>query len=195
MVALNWQRLDAAMMLNHAMFSNTNGYVLKPAGYRPASGSIRRETLCLKVDFLSGTNLVGNRKGKLRAYVKVELHVETSSERREDGLPKYGKVREGDYKARTNTYSCKEVAGGDLVEFHGQQVIFDNVRDVVPELTFVRFKVMDDERAARDELVGWNCFRLDRLPIGKWKMDVLDEKAKATDGKIILNVEKNYTPN
>lgn len=33
-VALNWQKVDEGMMLNHAMFQGTGGYVLKPEGYR-----------------------------------------------------------------------------------------------------------------------------------------------------------------
>ncbi|EPE05855.1 phospholipase c [Ophiostoma piceae UAMH 11346] len=33
-VALNWQKVDEGMMLNHAMFQGTGGYVLKPDGYR-----------------------------------------------------------------------------------------------------------------------------------------------------------------
>ncbi|CAK7267574.1 hypothetical protein SEPCBS57363_002660 [Sporothrix epigloea] len=34
MVALNWQTLDKAMMLNHGLFEGSNGWVLKPASYR-----------------------------------------------------------------------------------------------------------------------------------------------------------------
>ncbi|CAK7232608.1 hypothetical protein SBRCBS47491_008330 [Sporothrix bragantina] len=34
MVALNWQTLDKAMMLNYGMFEGSNGWVLKPPGYR-----------------------------------------------------------------------------------------------------------------------------------------------------------------
>jgi hypothetical protein len=33
-VALNWQRWDAGMMQNEAMFAGTPGWVLKPEGYR-----------------------------------------------------------------------------------------------------------------------------------------------------------------
>ncbi|OAA61674.1 phospholipase c [Niveomyces insectorum RCEF 264] len=34
MVALNWQTLDKAMMLNHGMFEGSHGWVRKPPGYR-----------------------------------------------------------------------------------------------------------------------------------------------------------------
>lgn len=34
MVALNWQTLDKAMMLNRGLFEGSNGWVLKPASYR-----------------------------------------------------------------------------------------------------------------------------------------------------------------
>jgi hypothetical protein len=34
MVALNWQRFDAGVMLNEGQFTGTGGWVLKPKGYR-----------------------------------------------------------------------------------------------------------------------------------------------------------------
>ncbi|EFX01967.1 phospholipase c [Grosmannia clavigera kw1407] len=39
MVALNWQTLDKAMMLNHAMFAGSPGWVLKPPGYHSSGGA------------------------------------------------------------------------------------------------------------------------------------------------------------
>ena len=34
LVALNWQRIDAGVMLNEGQFAGSGGWVLKPAGYR-----------------------------------------------------------------------------------------------------------------------------------------------------------------
>jgi hypothetical protein len=51
-VALNFQKLDAAMMLNSAQFEGTGGWVLKPAGYLPVEGQQpvpERKTLDLSV--------------------------------------------------------------------------------------------------------------------------------------------------
>jgi len=40
MVALNWQQMNAAIMMNEAMFQGTQGWVLKPEGYRRIEGKI-----------------------------------------------------------------------------------------------------------------------------------------------------------
>jgi len=40
MVALNWQQMNASIMMNEAMFRGTEGWVLKPEGYRRIDGKI-----------------------------------------------------------------------------------------------------------------------------------------------------------
>lgn len=40
MVALNWQQVNAAIMMNEAMFRGTQGWVLKPEGYRRFDGKV-----------------------------------------------------------------------------------------------------------------------------------------------------------
>lgn len=45
MVALNWQTLDKAMMLNHGMFHGSRGWVLKPSGYRGTTATAAAESV------------------------------------------------------------------------------------------------------------------------------------------------------
>ncbi|KAK0656448.1 PLC-like phosphodiesterase [Cercophora newfieldiana] len=82
MVAMNWQKTDEGMMLNDAMFADTNGWILKPAAHRS------EKVLNLKITILAGQFLslseirkqksvvVGSDNRKVRTSVKVELHVE-----------------------------------------------------------------------------------------------------------------------
>jgi hypothetical protein len=60
MVALNWQQMNAAIMLNEAMFRGTEGWVLKPEGYRRIDGKlgeIKRRDFDLSVKVLAAQGL------------------------------------------------------------------------------------------------------------------------------------------
>jgi hypothetical protein len=60
MVALNWQQMNAAIMLNEAMFRGTEGWVLKPEGYRRIEGKlgeIKRRDFDLSVKVLAAQGL------------------------------------------------------------------------------------------------------------------------------------------
>jgi hypothetical protein len=46
MVALNWQQMNAAVMLNEAMFTGTGGWVLKPEGFRRTNGGVGEIKRC-----------------------------------------------------------------------------------------------------------------------------------------------------
>jgi hypothetical protein len=46
MVALNWQQMNAAVMLNEAMFTGTGGWVLKPEGFRRTGGGVGEIKKC-----------------------------------------------------------------------------------------------------------------------------------------------------
>ena len=99
MVALNWQRWDEGMMLNQAMFSGSDGYVLKPSGYRSENVSssardtstehekdaIPEKTLNISIEILAAQNiplpLGDTRPEGFHPYVKCELHVEEPAER------------------------------------------------------------------------------------------------------------------
>lgn len=186
--ALNWQYVNESMMLNHALFAGTGGFVLKPAGYW-GSSTIQRGTIDLVIEVFAGSNL-GPLKKKLKAYVKCELHVEAEEERKASGIPKEGLEKEGEFKAKTNT--AKESRDPD---FKGQRLEFKNVKHVTEDLSFVRFKIMDDESFAKDDLVGWACYRFKRLKEGVGIIKVMDGEGKETEGRLLVKVTKTFTPN
>ncbi|KAH8894804.1 PLC-like phosphodiesterase [Thozetella sp. PMI_491] len=200
-VALNWQNWDEGMMLNEGMFAGSGGYILKPEGYRsdkPAgpAGPLRTQataakhhTLDMIIQVFAGQAIPlhkeckGNPSG-FHPYVKVELHVEEPIERAGKDLPADGKEKEGEYKAKTKT--CK----GQDPDFKAEELRFDGVPGVVPELSFVRFIVRDNIEFGRDIVTAWSCVRLDRLQPGYRFVYLLDEHGVETDGFLLVKVTK-----
>lgn len=141
-VALNWQRWDGAMMQNEAMFAGTNGWVLKPEGYRSTSSEPTQKTatahhnLDLSIEFLAGQNIPlppdEDEAKDLKPYIKVELHVEKYEERHAEPIPGNGRSQKGEYKLKTKTYRTTNP------DFGRETVQFNGVQGVTEELTFVR---------------------------------------------------------
>lgn len=138
MVALNWQNVNAAMMLNEAMFAGTGGWCLKPVGYRSSHDATSqlsaapRATLQLTLNILAAENIT-SKSERVKPYVRCEIHVEEEQERRQGAFPEGGRTKEGEIKAST------EVGlGGSNPDFR-QTLRFIDIEGVIPELTFVRY--------------------------------------------------------
>lgn len=189
MVALNWQTLDAGMMLNEAMFANTDGWVLKPAGYRrhsTARPTIEPElspgSSQLTIEFFAGQDIPLPKSvdaAKFKPYIKCELHVESD-------LNSDGRAKDGEHKQTTKPSSTADP------DFGRQVVHFDNVPALVPALSFVRFKIMHDDRFSRDELAAWACIRLDRLAHGYRFLHLRDEKGMRSKGVILVKIDYSW---
>ncbi|KAI5285560.1 hypothetical protein KEM54_000470, partial [Ascosphaera aggregata] len=86
--ALNWQSIDLGMMINHAMFEGTDGWVLKPQSYRgdswrhglKATETNPKKALNLIIDVYAGQNIPlpsrDTKPKKFHPYVTCQLHVE-----------------------------------------------------------------------------------------------------------------------
>ncbi|KAH6638447.1 PLC-like phosphodiesterase [Boeremia exigua] len=178
-VALNWQRWDSGMMLNEAMFAGSGGWVLKPAAYRSGSAAatpaqaVGSAVLDLSIEFLAGMGVPlppeEDDPMDFKPYVKVEVHG----------------VAEGalECKAKTKTYRTTDP------DFGREVVGFKGVAGVAGELTFVRFKVMDDERLS-DDLAAWACVRLDRLQPGVRLLHLYDGNGVITKGAVLVRIRK-----
>ncbi|CAA9964599.1 Phosphoinositide phospholipase C [Pyrenophora teres f. maculata] len=195
-VALNWQRWDVGMMQNEAMFAGTAGWVLKPEGYRSTSNAATQKTaiphhdLDLSIEFLGGQDIPlppeEDDPKDFKPYVKVELHVESHEERNAEPVPGNGRSQKGDYKQKTKTSrSPNPDFGREVIKFAG-------VPGVTEELTFVRFKVMDDERLG-DDLAAWACFRLDRLRPGLRMLHLYDSNGVITKGVLLVRIRKTVS--
>ena len=151
MVALNWQRWDEGMMLNEALFSGSNGYVLKPQGYRgkkinlsapsisaeSQADAILHRTLTLKITIFAAQDIplpLGDTKPEgFHPYAKCELHVEKPAERTGAPIEGDGKSKDGEYKWKTRTMKGVEA------DFGAEEIIFKEIPGVVEELSFVRY--------------------------------------------------------
>ncbi|KAG9943349.1 PLC-like phosphodiesterase, partial [Aureobasidium melanogenum] len=188
-VALNWQYINAATMLNQAMFHGTGGWVLKPDGYRSfhrAQSQITaldRGKLDLTIELLAGQD-IGEAEKKLHLYVRSELHIEDMEEINGGSLPEGGSTKEGQIKAVTELGTA-----GRSPDFRRQLLQF-KVDGVAEELTFVRFKVMDDDTFSRDNLVAWACFKLSRLQTGIRKIRLYDCEGQQTNGMLLVRISK-----
>lgn len=130
-------------MQNEAMFAGTNGWVLKPEGYRSTSKEATQKTavshhnLDLVIEFFAGQDIPlppeEDDPKDFKPYVKVELHVEKHEERDGEPIPGGGKKKGGEYKKKTKTQrSPNPNFGKEVVRFEG-------IQGVTEELTFVRY--------------------------------------------------------
>ncbi|CAD6444275.1 7116b1db-d8ff-4993-afb5-b44fe4d55eee [Sclerotinia trifoliorum] len=192
MVALNWQTLDEGMMLNEGMFAGSQGWILKPPGYRSedatseSCAAIPYKTLDLKISIFVGQQVPfpqGETEKGFHPYVKCELHVESQEELDGQPIENGGKAKEGEHKLKTAYKS------GSKPDYEGETLHFEGIRNVVEELSFVRFKI-EDANYSKDELAAWACIRLDRLQQGYRLIPLKDVKGNSTDGLLLVKIEK-----
>lgn len=48
---------------------------------------------------------------------------------------------------------------------------------------------MDDVSYQKDRLLGWACYRLDRIPQGLVLIHLRGEDSRANEGKILMHIE------
>ncbi|KAK4691034.1 hypothetical protein P7C71_g5884, partial [Lecanoromycetidae sp. Uapishka_2] len=201
MVALNWQRWDEGMMLNEAMFAGSDGYVLKPNGYlgknlsssapgistESQADALKHKTLTLSIEILAAQDiplpLGDTRESGFHPYVKCELHVEEPAERSGAPIEGNGKSKDGRF-----LWKSRSMKGTD-VDFGGEKVDFRDITGVVEELSFLRFKIQDDE-IGKDDLAAWACIRLDRLRSGYRFLHLLDAAGAESRGVLLVGIEK-----
>ncbi|GAB1198898.1 hypothetical protein APSETT444_008228 [Aspergillus pseudonomiae] len=191
-VALNWQNLDKGMMLNNAMFADEQGWVLKPQGYLSSDAplTIVRRQLDLSIEFLAGQNIPlpsGNTNEKgFHPYVVCDLHVETPEDTTSPQVEDEGESETENYKQTIKS------ASGASPNFEGQMVQFPTLSGLVEELSFVRFKIKDDE-FGRDSTAAWACIKLDRLQEGYRLIHLYDCSGAKTDGVLLVRIIKRVT--
>ncbi|KAJ5726361.1 uncharacterized protein N7483_007718 [Penicillium malachiteum] len=192
LVALNWQNVDKGMMLNHGMFDGTQGWELKPNGYRsseaPTDSILRTSSLDLTIEVFAAQDLPlppNHTEKGFRPYLVCQLHVEEPegpvAADRDDAS---SDTEKSSYRRRTKTLT------GRNPDFKAQKLIFPTVEGVVEELSFVRFKIKDDELLGRDAMAAWACIRLDRLREGYRLVHLYDSTGEKTTGMLLVRITK-----
>ncbi|KAK0621270.1 PLC-like phosphodiesterase [Bombardia bombarda] len=151
------------------------------------SNAVQHYTMDLTIEVIAAQNLPlppgDTNPASFHPYVKVEIHVEEAGERHGTDLPADGKEKGGEYKAKT-----KSLKGCDP-DYKRQKLSFAGIPGVVPELSFVRFLVRDDE-LGRDTLAAWACVRVDRLRQGYRFVHLLDAGGVETSAVVLVKVGK-----
>ncbi|MCJ1360051.1 MAG: hypothetical protein MMC33_010054 [Icmadophila ericetorum] len=199
MVALNWQRWDAGMMLNEGMFAGSGGWVLKPLGFRgddkgekkvgseSQTGLISHKFLDLSIELFAAQD-ISIPSGEIdperfRPYVKCELHIVEPEEQSGAPIEKGGRIKGGQYKKRSKDGT------GIEPNFGGEMIKFERIPKVINELSFLRFKIQNDD-IGKDTLAAWACIRLDRLQVGYRFIHLLDANGLETKGILFVNIQK-----
>ncbi|CAG7962053.1 unnamed protein product [Penicillium salamii] len=191
LVALNWQNLDKGMMLNHGMFVGSHGWRLKPSGYRSSDreiSPIERRNLTLSLEIYAAQDLSlppGDHSEKgFRPYVTCQLHVEEP-----EGEVTPDRDDASSDTEKTSYKRCTKSSSGRNPDFEGQKLEFPTVTGIVEDLSFLRYKIKDDE-IGRDPLAAWACIRLDRLREGYRLVHLHDCSGEKTGGVLLVKIEK-----
>ncbi|KAF2725605.1 phosphoinositide-specific phospholipase C [Polychaeton citri CBS 116435] len=180
--ALNWQTFDASMQLNEALFSGSDGYVLKPAALRAGGdGNLstgRRKKLSLHV--AGATNLPvpeGREADEIRPYVTCTLvhpgDLEGEPPKRKTAAYKQHKLG---LLHRGENPLPNDPVWDETLEWE-----FDD-----NELTFLRILIKSDDKFARNPMFAVTAVRLSYV-VQEWTfIRLLDLKGRETHSTLLV---------
>ncbi|KAK8051855.1 hypothetical protein PG993_003240 [Apiospora rasikravindrae] len=185
--ALNWQTYGAGMQCNEALFTGTDGYVLKPAALRPdGNGQLntgRRKRLRLHVGGATDIPLPSDRDASdIRPYLTCSLlhpDDEKGATKRKTGTyhqHKLGFLHRGENPPPTDPI------WDEILEWDYD----DN------ELTFLRMIVKSDDSFTRNPTFAVATVRLLYVRSGWNFIRLLDLKAKETKCSLLVKFEFEY---
>jgi phosphatidylinositol phospholipase C delta len=203
-VALNWQSWDVGMILNEAMFAGSDGYVLKPPGYR--SNRRMRDAIAgnsdesvghlvpsktlerIAVTVLAAQNVplpdAGDDSNDFVSSVKIRLHTEP------DALAALARETPGNEQPKPPAYAGQTAKiKGSSPDFGGEVVEFLNIEGVVPELTFMSFVILKESSIGPDTMTAWACVRLDRTRLGYRFVRLFDRCGMPSSGILLIKTE------
>ncbi|GAB7329571.1 hypothetical protein MBLNU13_g01330t1 [Cladosporium sp. NU13] len=183
--ALNWQTFDAAMQLNEALFSGSDGYVLKPAALR-AGGNGKLST---------------GRQKRLRLHVGGATHVTTPEDYATDEMKPYVTctlIHPDDHdgkppKRKTSAYKQHKL--GFLHKGPNPPVtepIWDEVLEwdyEENEMVFLRILIKSDDSWARNPMFAVAAVRLSYVAKGWSFIRMLDLKGRETHCSLLVKFD------
>lgn len=193
--ALNWQRFDATMQLNEALFQGSDGYVLKPAALR-AGGSYdlstgQRVKLRLHVAGAAGIPIAEDRElDSVRPYLTCSLvHPDDLGSPPSERKQKTKVYKRGDLKALGALGAL--ISGGDEgpppTDPLWDEVLEWEYED--NELVFLRLLIKNDENWSSNLKFVVAAVRLSYVQPG-WKfIRMLDLKGRETKCSLLVKFE------
>lgn len=180
--ALNWQTFGASLQLNEALFSGTDGYVLKPKALRQ-----------------SGTLAINYRKRKLRLHVAgaSDVPLSTGHKTRDDLKPyltcSLVHPTEADMKKKTQPYKQHKLA---FMHKEDNPPPSDPVWDEVleweypdNELVFLRLLIKSDDAFAKNPILCVSAVRVLYVQPGWVFIRMLDLKGHETKCCLLVKFE------
>ena len=182
--ALNWQTFDHSLQLNEALFSGSDGYVLKPPGLRMGGdGNTSLGKHRLKLHIAGATDLPlpkGREADEIRPYVTCTLILPTDL----DNEPP---------KKKTAAYKQHKLG---IVHKGEQPIPTDPLwRETLEwefdhdHLAFVRILIKSDDRFARNPLFAVAAVRLVYAASGWRFIRLLDLKGRETHSTLLVRFE------
>ncbi|KHN97960.1 1-phosphatidylinositol-4,5-bisphosphate phosphodiesterase gamma 2 [Metarhizium album ARSEF 1941] len=183
--ALNWQTFGTSNQLNDALFSGSEGYILKPAALR--SGG-------------DGKILTGRRK-RLRLHVAGATDIPVHDDREPDSLKPYltcnlyspGDVEGETHKRKTAPYKHHKLG---MLRRGDDSAVTDPIWDETlewvyedNELVFLRMLIKSDDAWARNPMIAVAAIRLLYAVPGWTFIRMMDMKGGETKCTILMKME------
>ena len=179
--ALNWQTFGASMQINEAMFTGTDGYVLKPAFLRAGAAPIESP-----------------QRKKLRLHVAGATDITVPSGRDAEDIKPYLTCSlvhpmHEDVKKKTTPYKQHKL---DFLHKGDNPPVTDPIWDEVlewdyedNELAFLRLLIKSDDSFARNPILAVSAVRLLYVQPGWSFIRMLDLKGRETRCCILVKFE------
>lgn len=182
--ALNWQTFDASVQLNEALFSGSDGYVLKPPGLRMGGdGNTSLGKHRLKLHVAGATDLPlpkGKDADDIRPYLSCTLVLPSDLA----GEPQKRKTKAYKQHKLGIVHKGEQPIPTDPVWHESLEWEFEH-----DELAFLRIMVKSDDRFARNPLFAVAAVRLTYAAQG-WKfIRLLDLKGRETHSTLLARFE------
>lgn len=182
--ALNWQTFDASMQLNEALFSGTDGFVLKPEALRTGGdGKINKGRKKLKLHIAGATDLAipaDREPDEIRPYVTCSLvHPDD--------------IKKDPPKRKTSAYKQHKL---QIIHKGEQPIPTDPIWNEVLEweyedndLVFLRLIIKSDDKFSRNPMFGVAAIRLLYATSGWTFIRLLDLKGRETHGTLLVKFD------
>ncbi|EKC98944.1 phosphatidylinositol-specific phospholipase C [Trichosporon asahii var. asahii CBS 8904] len=190
--ALNWQRFGASLQLNEAMFTHSNGYILKPTYMRKGHVHAHshgqhadrsnpkypfpRRKLALRV---VGATDVPERKDGIKPYISCQLVCGTDT-----GKPE--KRKTGKYNDHDHLKFLNEVGADQYNPIWDETLEWEYDDD---ELVFLRILLKSDDKFARNPVIAAACIRLLYAQPGWHFVRLMDAHGQETKSTVFIKLD------
>lgn len=183
--ALNWQTFGASMQLNEALFSGTDGYVLKPSALRAGGdGQLntgKKKKLILHVAGASDIPVpVGREADDIKPYLTCTLY---HPDIEEDNVPKRKTSPYKHHKLKL-LHGGENTPATDPVWDEKLEWEYDD-----NELVFLRMLIKSDDSYARNPVIVVGAVRVLYLSAGWSFIRMLDLKGRETRCTLLVKFE------